>query len=488
MRSCTVLHICIGLIIASATPHAQALIESARGNDPVADMNWPTGAVDLANFKTRVGWWEGPPFGGGERCFQYRGDTAACTEAPAAFARVKAPQLLLIVHEGPGNGQFLKDSQDPNADTSLDWELTLWTPENFHRLFNNPKSAFDSVVPEFRGELPPPKLDVYPSNGRIDWSRVAVPANVTVRDERAIASGYKVEDGSVVRGAVYDMLTSKPIAGVDVTIERRITSSTTQPTTSPAGEYESAAAGTSDADGHYQITHIAPGGYRIVLRHAGHAARMLGWFSFGGHTLKTFTTQMVKAVDATLTVSQASGERLTGVEVRCENTIGLDGRGYPLPEEPAVVSDMSGSVTFSGLPRGYAQFFASAKGFHQLEMMTLRELPVERIQLVMAATGSLRGHVKLAPGVAATNVHVQVRPEGEVIGKWSGSMQVKPDGTFAFDDVPPGRYFASTDPMFAFTGKDANAATVTVGAGKVSEVEVSPPPAPVKPPRRAKGK
>src|SRR5436305_2104798 len=97
------------IVLIAPSPGASALI-SVGSNAPVSDQNWPAGALDLANLKTRVGWWEGPPFGGGEWCFQYRGDTAAFNEAFAAFARIKSPQLLLVIHEGPGDCQFLKDS------------------------------------------------------------------------------------------------------------------------------------------------------------------------------------------------------------------------------------------------------------------------------------------------------------------------------------------------------------------------------------------
>src|SRR4051794_6820128 len=85
------------LVLAGSLP---AMILSGRGNDPVRDNNWPAGAIDVANLKTRLGWWEGPPFGGGEHHFCYRGDTAAFQQALAAFAAIRAPRLELIVQPG----------------------------------------------------------------------------------------------------------------------------------------------------------------------------------------------------------------------------------------------------------------------------------------------------------------------------------------------------------------------------------------------------
>src|SRR4051812_40304803 len=93
-----VLALLILLLIASAAP---ALIMVHKGNDPTQDHNWPAGSLEVANLKTRVGFWEGPPFGGGQYCFEYRGDAAAFQAALDAFAKVKAPKLELYVHEGP---------------------------------------------------------------------------------------------------------------------------------------------------------------------------------------------------------------------------------------------------------------------------------------------------------------------------------------------------------------------------------------------------
>ena len=82
-RSRSLLTASLLLLLLSATP-APALIMVGKGNAPVADSGWPAGALDVANLKTRVGWWEGPPFGGGEWTFLYRGDTAALEEIALA--------------------------------------------------------------------------------------------------------------------------------------------------------------------------------------------------------------------------------------------------------------------------------------------------------------------------------------------------------------------------------------------------------------------
>src|SRR5208283_1792596 len=76
-----------------------ALIRSGPGNAPVQDAGWPEGAVAVANLKSRLGWFEGPPFGGGEWHFFYKGDTAAFKEALEAFAAIRAPALDLVIQD-----------------------------------------------------------------------------------------------------------------------------------------------------------------------------------------------------------------------------------------------------------------------------------------------------------------------------------------------------------------------------------------------------
>src|SRR6478609_8914904 len=77
----------------------EALIMVGDGNAPVRDAGWPEGSLAVANLKPRVSWWEGPPFGGGEYHFDYRGGNDEFTEALTNFARILAPRLELFIHD-----------------------------------------------------------------------------------------------------------------------------------------------------------------------------------------------------------------------------------------------------------------------------------------------------------------------------------------------------------------------------------------------------
>ncbi|HEV8379158.1 MAG TPA: hypothetical protein VGP99_09940, partial [Tepidisphaeraceae bacterium] len=121
------LGILLSLILVTSV---HALIMVHKGNDPTEDHDWPAGALDVANLKTRAGFWEGPPYGGGRYVFEYQGDNKALQEAIDLFAKIKWPQLRVIVHDGQNKGFFFNDKDKPEA-PGMDWSFTVWTPANF---------------------------------------------------------------------------------------------------------------------------------------------------------------------------------------------------------------------------------------------------------------------------------------------------------------------------------------------------------------------
>ena len=67
---------------------------SGRGNQAVLDAGWPEGALAMANFESRIGWWEGPPFGGGESHFLFCGNTEGFKD-PLTIYDVPATNVIL---------------------------------------------------------------------------------------------------------------------------------------------------------------------------------------------------------------------------------------------------------------------------------------------------------------------------------------------------------------------------------------------------------
>src|SRR5204863_53574 len=99
--------------------------------------------------------------------------------------------------------------------------------------------------------------------------------------------------------------------------------------------------------------------------------------------------------------------------------------------------------------------------------------PATDANLRMTATGTVKGKVLRPDGKPAVDAQVGINPEGDPIGKWGGSMNVKSDGTFQFDGVPPGIYMISTNPGLAQIGKDPATKKIEVKAGQSVDLELT---------------
>jgi hypothetical protein len=167
---------------------AEALIMSGTGPAPLTGC--PEGSAAMSHLKSSVGWWEGPPFGGGEWHVQYRGDTDAFMVALTNFAAIHAPVLDLVIHDGPKNDIILEAHKKDNPDvaTRVDWEFVVWNPQSWKNLYNNQtNTAWVKIMrdnPNFGKPVAAPQLDVY-LGGSVKWAEVKIPDGLNVRDERA---------------------------------------------------------------------------------------------------------------------------------------------------------------------------------------------------------------------------------------------------------------------------------------------------------------
>jgi hypothetical protein len=452
------------LTLTAPTP-SRALIMVGRGNTPVSDVGWPAGTLDVANLKTRVGWYEGPPFGGGEWCFLYRGDLAALNEALKAFAAIRAPALQIVLHDGPANNTFLGDEKDPKSDTHYDWSFTVWVPASWHRLYNDPRSTFMADQPNFRQPVAPPRIDVYVTP-KLDWKKVAVPEGVQVVDQRV--GVQPPAKGALLKGDAFDMANAKPVPDVTITVETYKPDDKKQP-------WQTIASATGDKLGRYELANVPAGNARVVLAAPGYATRMIGYEQVKDGLAKKYVTDLSKAAKVSGTVLDTDGKPVPNVKVRADNVMGIDGRGYPIPERPETATDEKGQFTLDGLPTGYAQFFAHADNYFPLESLKLHAVPAERtVELRIVRTGAVKGVVldrkTGKPTTAGGSIHVE--GPGERIGKWGGSMNLAPDGTFEFKSVPPGPYTVSTQPLIPGLKPDPNQVQITVESGKTIEVTV----------------
>jgi hypothetical protein len=181
-----VLVLAVGLLMAV---RANALIIS--GSAPIDSLyldGCPDGSATVADLTSSVGWWEGPPFGGGEYHILFRGDTNAFTEALTNFAAIKAPVLDLVIHDGPKNDTFLEVDKrtNPAVDSRVDWEFVVWVPNNWNHLYNSTNAALAKLFkddPNLGNPAPAPLLNIY-IGGDVNLEKIRIPVNLHVRDER----------------------------------------------------------------------------------------------------------------------------------------------------------------------------------------------------------------------------------------------------------------------------------------------------------------
>ena len=468
------LQIFVGISLLAS--RARALVMTGKGNEPVHDAGWPESALAVANLRTRVGWWEGPPFGGGNWNFQYSGDTGAFVEALAAFAAIHAPELELVIHDEAGDSPFLKDEAKPAADTRFDWNFSIWVPSTWHRLYNNPKSVFAASQPEFRQPVAPPRLDLYLGKSAVDFSKVKVPANIRLKDLRAAAAGVNPVGGAVVRADFLDMANGKPIAAEHLLIMRLPNGAANR-----AEEYKKVSDATSDAQGRAQAVKIPAGSVRISVSAPGYAPRMLAYDTLEAISFRSFQVSLAKVAFLRGIVVDPDDKPVPSVKVRTGSRLALDGRGYPSPDWPndaSVVTDATGHFTLAELPVGYTTLSANAEGYYFGDLFTIHEVPAAtevRLRIVRACKVHVivtdkaeKPLTKFEDGI----INVSIEPkDGAGIRKWSGSGNIKPDGTIDFTGMPEGEYRLRSQPN---PGKSDRTyvpeQTITVTSGANREV------------------
>ncbi len=433
------------LLLLFTASQASALILGGTGNDPVRDAGWPRGAKEVANLKTRIAWWEGPPFGGGEWHFEYRGTTAQFQAAVDLFAKVLSPRLELVVHGGE-HTSFWISSSDKKADPSVDWEFRVWVPLNWNRLYNHPRSYFSSDQPNFGQPVAAPRLNVY-VGGSVDWASVRVPENVVVIDRRLESNGLAADAGGAICGSVWDMASGKPVVGAQVRV----------------GEGP-AAAGETDDNGRFTIQRIPSGGHSVTVDAKGYAPKRVGFVSVNGAFYQHYDVMLSAERTLAGRVTDAEGQPLEDVAVRLSSVIGLDGLGYPPGGKSTTQTDAAGQFAFDRLPPGIVRLSCRKSGYHYNSVLNVHDIGDTPLEIRMIRAGTVHVSVTDEEGVPIRSQFiVELEPEGgSRVGSWSGSSNVRPDGTVTFRGVPPGRYHIFGKPNPGRADAKTEVHTVTI--------------------------
>jgi hypothetical protein len=460
--------VAVATLNVTATRECSALITGGFGNDPVQDQGWPAGSLDVANLESRVGWWEGPPFGGGMYVFLYRDkDTAAVNQALVKFSQIKSSKLEVVLHDGPYESFWLRDHQKPADEAQpkarVDWTFTVWRPESWHRLYNDPRSAFSSDRKEFRQPVDPPRIDIYIGDGSIKFGALKLPETITVRDERQEAAPVKLEGGSLIRGRVTDMLTGKPIAKAEVQAVKTIAK--------PEGGYETqrVAHAVTDDTGNYELSKLDPAARSIGIRAAGYASRSVEVDAGEKPVYRMVDAELAPEASISGRVVNEVGDPIAGVIVSTTTTLAVDGRGYASAGYRKAETNNEGRFDLKDLPRGYVQLSYRKDRYYHTPLGELLAVPGETVEITMVRTGTIRGKVTAA-GKPVSDTSVMLEQEGKKegtwggVGTWGGGMNTNAEGHFEFAGAPPGNYRIQAN---------GQTKTITLAGGETAEVELT---------------
>jgi hypothetical protein len=450
---------------------ANALITGGEGNSPLPDPGWVKGGAEVFNHPTRIAWWEGPPFGGGQWHSEHRGTAEQFNEVLAKFAKLETKTKRLVVLDGAGTSFWLAPrlSSDPSKvppllNLNVDWTFMVWVPQNFQRLAQLPAQLrAPAVDPEVKE--PPAEITFY-AGGSIDWKEVIVPKGIEVVDKRLEAHGFLLKDGQVLEGVLRDMATGKPLAG---TIELQ----EVKPSDAGGYDYPSLKTVTTDDQGKWVVKNAPPTWFRVVGRAEGFAPRV-------ATHLKVDDQPRWQEVNCTLAphgnlegqVVDSEGKPLEGVEVKVTSAMVGD-LVYQLAMDHETKTGADGKFAFAGLPQGKVDMSALRDGYIHIGLIEAKVVPSSNVVITLAKSGGLEVVVEFPENTIYQEYLVEVEPEGgHVAGSYGGSGQVDENNMFVIKNLPPGKYKVHGHPNPTTEAQRTKIQKIEVKPGETAKVTV----------------
>jgi hypothetical protein len=456
----------MALVAITASP-VFALITGGAGNEPIRDPGWPKGAAAVFNVTSRVAWWEGPPFGGGEWHAECRGDAKALSTVLANFAKLEVKSKRIVLHNGVGKSFWLGINKDPvkKTDDRMDWSFTVWQPENWKQLRKlpadlNPTGAADAQ------NGPPAQIDVY-TDGALKWADVIVPPGLTIDDQRLEGHGFTSVDGVVLEGHVVDAATKKPV-GARVRLEK------IEPNPKGGYQYSTVANANADALGRWVLKDGRAGWFRIVVDADGYVPRVIGYIKTDGqpHWEQHDGALVRPAVVAGL-VTDDAGQPLANVDIRLGDIAVAGGGRYETLERPNPKTDASGKFRIDNVPAGKATVWIYKEGYCRPGLGQAITTPHEDIKLTMIRSGRIVVTVDFTGKERPADYIVNLEPEGgNVVGSFGGSGQINAQNQKIFENVPPAKYLISGRPNPGSLPQQTETIKVDVKGGATTEIKL----------------
>ena len=448
---------------AVTSSQAWALIEGGEGNDPVTDPGWPKDAAAVFNTKSRVAYWEGPPFGGGQSHAECRGDTEAFQAVLNDFAKIDTPFKRVVLNDGIGRSFWLNPNgeKDKVDKAKIDWVFMVWEPER--RKMQRQLPVGMSAVGK-RDPVVLAQLDVY-TGGSIRWANVKVPEGFDVIDQRLEAHGFSLEDGVVLQGKVIDAVTREPL-NANLELQK------IEPQKEGGYRYTKLVDAPTDAEGRWVVKNAPQEWCRLVLTADGYAARVIGHAKYDNEPRwSEHNSELSKPGTVTGRVVDHQGRPLAEANVRIDNVDVKNVGGYEIPGDSTAKTDAEGRFVFNSIPISAATVRVHKPGYVRPGLALTIEVPATDLKLEMQAAAKLKVTVDFSATKRAGEYIVNIEPEGgQVIGSWGGSGQIDANNIITFQNVPEGKYVVYGRPNPGRTDQQTDPKTVELKGGETTEV------------------
>jgi hypothetical protein len=444
-----------------------AVIVGGGGNNPVADPGWPAGAEAIFNVTSRVAWWEGPPFGGGQWHAECRGDAKALSALLADFAKLDVKSKRIVLHDGVGNSFWLNSNNEAakRDAAKIDWTFMVWQPASWNRLRQLPADV-NPTDPEDGDSGPPSQIDVY-TGGNIKWADVTVPKGLKIQDQRLEAHGFTLADGVVLEGKVTDLATKKPVAAT-VRLER------IEPQRKGGYRYATVAQAAADAAGHWVLKKAPAGWQRVVIEAEGFVPRVIGYLQTDDQPRwHVYDGGLARLATVAGRLTDDAGKPLADVEVRIQDVTTSTGARYESALDPAVKTGADGRFRTNQVPIGRATIWVHKAGYCRPGLGQPIKTPKEDIELTMIRAGRIVVTVDFTGKERPAAYTVMIEPEGgEAVGKYGGSGHINAKNQMVFDNVPPARYVLRGQPNPGSADQQTDPVTVDLKGGKTAEIKL----------------
>ena len=458
--SCLITVLCTSLLV----NNCYAIIFGGEGNKPLRDPGWPKGAAEVFNWKTRIAYWEGPPFGGGQWHAESKGNAEEVNRVLQAFEKIEAKQKRVILKSGIGYSFWLDPNRDRRHDkkTKIDWEFTVWVPKSWE--FQKTLPPGMSAISGEPGEEPVPVLTIYTSF--VKREKLELPKGLIIEDNTLEGHGFTKKDGRVLQGRVVDAESQEPLLA---TIRFESISK------NPKGgyTYEQSEELKTNANGEWTKRNVTRKWSRIIVEAVGYSPRIVshirydhqpGW-AFLGSTLSKSTSLSGRVVNE-------QGQPLSGVRVRLSGVTVGDTSAYKTPLSESK-TNADGYFEFPVAPKGKGTLTVYKTGLNGPPLGQKITIPEDGLTVKMTQAAEFTVKVHFANGKAAESYIVNVEPVGgNKVGTWGGSATLDENNSYHFNNVPPGSYNVVVRPNPGSSKSTTEPVKVELNGGESKTVEV----------------